>query len=118
MALRFFADHCISKFIIESLQKDGHHVFRLKDHLPVQSSDAMVIARAQELDALLLSLNATSLISWPIRRAGSKASLLFRCATAQSGPGTRHFSTDLHSFLHISGLTMAGLGAFACLRRV
>ena len=68
MALRFFADHCISKFIIESLQKDGHHVFRLKDHLPVQSSDAMVIARAQELDALLLSLNATSLISWPIRR--------------------------------------------------
>jgi len=99
MALRFFADHCISKFIIESLQKDGHHVFRLKDHLPVQSSDAMVIARAQELDALLLSL-------------------LFRCATAQSGPGTRHFSTDLHSFLHISGLTMAGLGAFACLRPV
>jgi len=34
MALRFFADHCVSNLIIESLAAAGHEVLRLKDHLP------------------------------------------------------------------------------------
>ena len=37
MALRFFADHCVSNFIIESLAADGHEVLRLKDHLRAES---------------------------------------------------------------------------------
>ena len=57
MALRFFADHCVSNLIIESLAADGHEVLRLKDHLPTESPDSAVIAKAQELGAILLSLN-------------------------------------------------------------
>jgi len=57
MALRFFADHCLSTFIIQTLRDAGHKVFRLKDHLPVESPDSAVIAKAQELDAILLSLS-------------------------------------------------------------
>ena len=38
MALRFFADHCISNFIIKTLQDAGNEVFRLRDyHVSVQS---------------------------------------------------------------------------------
>ena len=35
----------------------GHEVLRLKDHLPTESPDALVIGKGQELDAILLSLN-------------------------------------------------------------
>jgi len=58
MALRFFADHCVSNLIIESLAAAGHEVLRLKDHLPVESADSAVMLKAQELGAVLLSLNA------------------------------------------------------------
>ncbi len=57
MSLRFFADHCVSNLIIHSLESAGHQVLRLKDHLPVESPDSAVITKAQELGAILLSLN-------------------------------------------------------------
>jgi len=57
MTLRFLADHCISNSIIQSLRNAQHEVVRLKDVLPVESPDAIVIVKAQELDAILLSLN-------------------------------------------------------------
>jgi len=57
MALRFLADHCISNFIVEILREANHEVLRLKDILPVESSDALVIAKSKEIDAILLSLN-------------------------------------------------------------
>ena len=57
MALRFFADHCLPTFIIQRLRDAGHEVPRLKDHLPVESPDSAVTAKAQALDAILLSLN-------------------------------------------------------------
>jgi predicted nuclease of predicted toxin-antitoxin system len=57
MALRFFADHCLSLEIIQHLRKAGQEVLRLKDHLPVESPDRAVIAKARELDAIRLSLN-------------------------------------------------------------
>ncbi len=53
MALRFLADHCISNSIIQTLREADHEVFRLKDLLPVESSDAIVIAKAQEIEAIL-----------------------------------------------------------------
>jgi|SRR5271157_4180588 len=70
MALRFLADHCISNFIIQSLQGAKHEVLRLKDLLPVESSDAVVIAKAQEINAILLSLNGDSadIVTYPPRR--------------------------------------------------
>ncbi len=57
MALRLFADHCISNFIIKELRKAGHEVLKLKDHIPVESSDPTVILAAQDLDSILVSLN-------------------------------------------------------------
>lgn len=57
MGLRFFADHCLSSFIIQTLRDAGHEVLPLKHHLPVESPDSTVIAKAQEFDAILLSLN-------------------------------------------------------------
>ena len=57
MALRFLADHCISNFTVQTLREANHEVVRLKEILPVESSDAVVIAKAQEFDATLLSLN-------------------------------------------------------------
>jgi predicted nuclease of predicted toxin-antitoxin system len=53
MALRFLADHCISNTIVRALRDATHEVVRLKDVLPVDSPDATVIAKAQEIDAIL-----------------------------------------------------------------
>jgi uncharacterized protein (DUF433 family) len=39
------------------LREANHEVLRLKDVLPVESSDTIVITKAQEIDAILLSLN-------------------------------------------------------------
>ncbi len=58
MALRFFADHCISLEIIRFLTGHGHEVLRLKDQMPVESPDSKVIEKAQELSTVLLSLNS------------------------------------------------------------
>jgi predicted nuclease of predicted toxin-antitoxin system len=57
MALRFLADHCISNSIVQTLREAKHEVVRLREVLPTESSDAAVIAKAQEIDAILLSLN-------------------------------------------------------------
>ena len=45
MALRFLADHCISNFIVQTLRDAKYEVFRLRDLLPVDSSDAVVIGK-------------------------------------------------------------------------
>ncbi len=70
MPLRFFADHCVSNLIIHSFESAGHQVLRLKDHLPAESPDSAVIAKAQELDAILLSLNGdfADIVAYPPRQ--------------------------------------------------
>jgi hypothetical protein len=60
MGLRLFTDHCISNFIIQEFLKAGHEVFKLKDHIPVESPDPTVISTAQDLDSILVSLNGDS----------------------------------------------------------
>lgn len=50
MPLRFFADHCVSNFIVKTLRDAGHEVFLLKEHIPADSPDPLVISNAQELD--------------------------------------------------------------------
>ncbi len=57
MGLKFFADHCIPNSIIQRLLDAGHEVLRLKDYIPVESPDPSVIATAQRLDSILISLN-------------------------------------------------------------
>ncbi|MDP2744829.1 MAG: DUF5615 family PIN-like protein, partial [Dehalococcoidia bacterium] len=56
MSLRFFADHCVPSSIVQMLQDAGHEVLRLKDFIPQDSADQLVISKAQELNAVLLSL--------------------------------------------------------------
>jgi predicted nuclease of predicted toxin-antitoxin system len=67
MALRFLADHCISNTIVRTLRDAAHQVVRLREVLPVESPDGTVIAKAQEIDAILLSMNGdfADIVSYP-----------------------------------------------------
>jgi len=49
MALKFFADHCVPNSVMEVLREGGHDVLRVKDKIPTDSPDPVVIAKAQEL---------------------------------------------------------------------
>jgi len=57
MGLKFFADHCVPNAVIYALSNAGHEAFILKKHIPRDSPDAVVIAKAQALNAILVSLN-------------------------------------------------------------
>ena len=57
MSLKFFTDHCIPNSITKALRDANHTVLILKEHIPQGSEDAVVIAKAQELNAILVSLN-------------------------------------------------------------
>lgn len=67
MGLRFLADHCVSNFIIQQLHERKHEVLRLKDTLPADSADALVIAKARDLAFILLSLNGdfADIVTYP-----------------------------------------------------
>lgn len=67
MDLRFFADQCVPGSIIRALQGEGHETLRLKDWIAVDSPDPIVLAKAHELDAILLSLNGdfADIVSYP-----------------------------------------------------
>jgi predicted nuclease of predicted toxin-antitoxin system len=58
MSLRFLADHCIPNLVIQTLRNAGHEVFRLQNHIAPDSSATLVISKAQELDSILISLDA------------------------------------------------------------
>jgi predicted nuclease of predicted toxin-antitoxin system len=65
MALRFLADHCVSNSTVQTLREANHEVLRLRDVLPVESSD--IITKAQEIDSVLLSLNGdfADIVNYP-----------------------------------------------------
>ena len=67
MNLRLFADQCVPGSIIQALREEGHEILRLKDSIPVDSPDRVVLAKAQELDAIRLSLNGdfADIVSYP-----------------------------------------------------
>jgi predicted nuclease of predicted toxin-antitoxin system len=67
MSLRFLADHCISNLVIRALRDAGGEVFRLKDHIRPDSPDPVVLAKAQELDCILVSLNGdfADIVTYP-----------------------------------------------------
>ena len=83
MALRFLADHCVSNSTVQSLREANHEVLRLKDVLPVESSDTIVITKAQEIDAILLSLNGdfSHIVNYPPNAI--KELSRCRCTTTQ-----------------------------------
>lgn len=55
--LKFFADHCVPTYIINALKDSGFEVYRLRDYIPNDSPDSIVILKAQELKSVLISLN-------------------------------------------------------------
>ncbi|MDI7258712.1 MAG: DUF5615 family PIN-like protein [Thermodesulfobacteriota bacterium] len=67
MSLRFSADHCIPRSVIQAILDSGHKVCLLRDHLPIEASDALVIKKAQEINAILLSLNGdfADIVTYP-----------------------------------------------------
>jgi predicted nuclease of predicted toxin-antitoxin system len=67
MILKFFADHCVPNSIIKFLREQGHEVLVLRDHIPMDSPDPVVIQKAQEYEAVLLTLNGdfADLINYP-----------------------------------------------------
>jgi predicted nuclease of predicted toxin-antitoxin system len=60
---RFFCDQCVPREIADALRQFGCDVQLLRDHLPTHALDTDVIAKAQELDSVLVSLNGDSPIS-------------------------------------------------------
>lgn len=67
MSLRFFSDQCVPAQITETLRQHGHQITLLREVLPIRSPDSAVIAKAQELGAILLSLNGdfADIVAYP-----------------------------------------------------
>lgn len=72
MSLRFFADHCVPSSVVNSLRQSGHQIDLLKECLPTDAPDPHVIAYAQTLGAILLTLNGdfADIINYPPARYG------------------------------------------------
>ncbi|MFZ3047777.1 MAG: DUF5615 family PIN-like protein [Desulfatirhabdiaceae bacterium] len=65
--LRFFADHCVPTSIVRFLQERGHDVFLLRECIPKDSPDPVVIHTAQDYQAILVSLNGdfADIVTYP-----------------------------------------------------
>ena len=67
MSLRIFCDHCVPTEVLRRLRLEGHATTALRDVLHPRSLDPVVIAKAQDLDCILLSLNGdfSDIVSYP-----------------------------------------------------
>ncbi|MEM1115776.1 MAG: DUF5615 family PIN-like protein [Bacteroidota bacterium] len=65
--MRFFADHCVSTSTQNALRDAGHEVIRLRDRLPPDAPDPDVLAEAQTLGAVLLTLDGdfADIVAYP-----------------------------------------------------
>jgi predicted nuclease of predicted toxin-antitoxin system len=55
--VKFFLDHCVPNRVAVTLAVEGPEVVRLRECLPADSTDWVVLQKATELDAVLISLN-------------------------------------------------------------
>jgi predicted nuclease of predicted toxin-antitoxin system len=67
MSLRFFCDQCVPAEISHTLRLAGHDVLNLRETLPVRASDPEVVAKARDLDRVLISLNGdfSDIVAYP-----------------------------------------------------
>lgn len=72
MSLRLFIDQCVPRSVSESLRDAGHIVDLLRSHLPINAKDHDVIACAQSLEAMLVTLNGdfANMINYPPAKFG------------------------------------------------
>ena len=80
MGLRFFADQCVSTTIVEALREARHEILLLRDHLPIDAPDSQVISKAQDLDAILVSLNGdfADIVTYPPTQYGGIIAIQLR----------------------------------------
>jgi predicted nuclease of predicted toxin-antitoxin system len=80
MSLLFFIDHCVPRSVSESLRDAGYQIELLKDHLPTDAADNLVLAHAQKLDAILITLNGdfANIINCPPAHYGGIMALQVR----------------------------------------
>ncbi|MBI2946597.1 MAG: DUF5615 family PIN-like protein, partial [Verrucomicrobia bacterium] len=67
MSLGFFSDQCVPAEITDTLRRHGHQVALLREVLSIRALDPAVITKAQELGAILLSLNGdfADIVAYP-----------------------------------------------------
>lgn len=72
MSLRLFMDQCVPRSVAEALRNAGYAVDLLRHHLPINAKDPDVIARAQNLEAVLVTLNGdfADIINYPPAKFG------------------------------------------------
>ena len=72
MALEFFADHCIPRSVVRAFEEKGFGVAILADHLPTNAPDEEVIAKAQELFRVLITMDGdfADLVRFPPENYG------------------------------------------------
>ncbi len=65
---------------MDALRAAGHEVLRLKEYMPTESPDLSVIAKAQGLQAILLSLNGdfADIVAYPPGQFGGIVALQVR----------------------------------------
>lgn len=74
--MRFLADHCMPESVL-ALEANGREIIRLRNRMATGAPDPDIIAEAQQLDAILLSLNGdfSNLIRYPPREFGGIVTL-------------------------------------------
>ena len=99
MKLRLFADQCVPSRIVLALRGQGHEVLLLRDHLAIRAVDPLVIAKAPELDCLLLSLNGdfSDIVTYPPSRYGGILALQLRNHPEIIPPLVAHLGRYLES---------------------
>jgi len=72
MSIRLFMDQCVPRSVTESLRNTRHTVDLLRNYLPIDAKDDDVIACAQGLSAVLVTLNGdfANMISYPPAKFG------------------------------------------------
>jgi len=67
MSLRLFSDQCVPAEITDFLKRHQYNITLLREVLPIRSLDPTVIAKAQELRAVPVSLNGdfADIVAYP-----------------------------------------------------
>ncbi len=77
MSLSLLGDQCVPASITDALRVAGHRVVLLREVLPIRAIDPVVLAKAHELDAILVSLDGdfSDIVAYPPAAHGGIVSI-------------------------------------------